>query len=271
MVETHRDETKSTVAKMVLVYLPFFLIYILLFTEIGMGATFFKALSGGADWAYSVAVIGFGIWIILYLFDISLWTNKGFKGVLRAALILIVLAATIVSVALTFTVRPYAPILSYIVGLAVIYTIVYRTHYKRKNFSDFLEALGITFILWGIAGFITAVGWASISNFWWGVATQEEFRDRIRVCEDMSTSDDGSTWCEEYGRCGVRCRRGCPEVEGENACSNDEDELTCLAALLLWANPFVFSIVAFVFGASMHYIAAADPHGRQKSTRQNAR
>eukprot|EP00961_Rhodomonas_salina_P182682 2466315-Rhodomonas_salina.2 len=33
---------------------------------------------------------------------------------------------------------------------------------------------------------------AGLSEYWWGPVTRRDFRERLRVCEDMSISDDGS-------------------------------------------------------------------------------
>ena len=68
--------------------------------------------------------------------------------------------------------------------------------------------------------------------------------------------------CERYGTFGTQCRCGFdpngPDAEGikaESACDPTEDY--CLAAFMLWASPFLMSVMMFVFGLAMHFISSA--------------
>jgi hypothetical protein len=49
------------------------------------------------------------------------------------------------------------------------------------------------------------------------------------------------------------------------------DSEHCLAALLLWAAPFICSLLKVLAGTSLHFIAAADMNGGGKPDLQNTR
>ena len=58
------------------------------------------------------------------------------------------------------------------------------------SLKSYLSAAAVAMLVGGVLSLIVAVVWAADSNFWWGEATKLEFRNRLRVCKDMSKQTD---------------------------------------------------------------------------------
>ena len=56
--------------------------------------------------------------------------------------------------------------------------------------EGFLHALSKACVIGGVAGFVAASVWEGINNCWWGTDCKRTFRERLRVCKDM-TIDNG--------------------------------------------------------------------------------
>mmetsp|Transcript_42477 Transcript_42477/g.104111 ORF Transcript_42477/g.104111 Transcript_42477/m.104111 type:complete len:956 (-) Transcript_42477:224-3091(-) len=246
---THQSSMSRTLI-LTLAFLPTLLLYILIFTEIGYGATVYKALAKDWYWTEVFGGVGMSILFFLYIFDFTYWTGPVARLV-RVAGIIVVIVSTCVSVALTFTQRPYAPILAYFVGCCLYFTAIYSRFFKRRGVMvvSYVHSLSFAVLIGGCAGMVTSLVWAGLNNFWWGQASQVEFRDRLRVCTNATGV------CRQYGTTGTACSVGCEEVFDESACIPSEP--TCLAAMLLWASLFIVSLMTIIIGGSMYMITSS--------------
>jgi len=154
---------------------------------------------------------------------------------------------------MSFKTRPYAPLLLYFVLVCGFFTFIYWMLYKTVALVSFLRSMGMATMFGGLVAMVTGLVWAGINDFWWGKESQQEFRDRLRVCEDMTV---GNGWCVSYGqRWGVACREGCPEIVSESAC--DPENPDCLAALLLWGGLFLMAFFTILCGLAIWLVAGS--------------
>lgn len=166
---------------------------------------------------------------VLYLLDFNYWEHIVLR-IIRAFFLLVVAGGISIAVVLQFRTRPYAPILFYIVAVALYCVTLYWAFFSKRKVVNFIQSLSLAMIVLSLAALGTWIGWAAINNYWWGADSKREMRERLRVCEDMSVGP--GKWCQQYGQLGTRCPAGCFEVAAKSAC--DKDEEYCLAAFLLW-------------------------------------
>jgi len=240
-------------------YLPFLCLFLMMFTEVGFGATAFKALVQAEEFANDLALAAFIVLFLLYCFDISFWETGPIRMrrwllPLKYAVLTLWMTTVVMTVCLTFKNHPYAPLLSYMVGMCCFCFAFYRIGYRNRNIKSFLQNLGFTVVLWGFAGLVASIVWAEVSGFWWGPATHQEFRDRLRVCAN-TTAEDGTSWCTPYGAVGLSCREGCEEIASQSACAAEDKY--CFAAFLLWATPFILGFLTLLVGLCLRFIANA--------------
>jgi hypothetical protein len=124
--------------------------------------------------------------------------------------------------------------------------------------------------------------YAEKNSWWWIDHVKIDYHNRIRVCQDMSVSDDGSSHCQSYGRfgLGVRCPAGprCIEDQMTSPCMvnnthtslyNTDVKLTCLAAFMLWSAPWYLGLVSVLLGLAMYYIARSAKERKRVPGMQN--
>uniref|UniRef100_A0A6T8PNN1 Uncharacterized protein n=1 Tax=Hemiselmis andersenii TaxID=464988 RepID=A0A6T8PNN1_HEMAN len=246
-VESTSSLMKRTAALSLLTLIPIAL-YILVFTEIGFGATVFKNLVHNSTYPQIFSALGVAIILVLYIFDFSYW--EGYH-VLKGLCLCIVAGAASVAVVMSFKTRPYAPLLLYFCVVCGFFAFIYWMLYKSVALVSFLRSMGMATIFGGAVAMATGLAWAGSNNFWWGDESQLEFRNRLRVCQDMTP---GNGYCYSYGqRFGVACAAGCPEIVSESAC--DPENPQCLAALLLWGGLFLMAFFTLVCGMAITLVS----------------
>ena len=231
-------------------------VYLALFSEIGFGATLFKALMRTGNLYVAFGGLGVILLIIFYIVDFDTGSRPVNIFVCTTVAGCMVFAAV-----LCFSQLPHAPLMAFMVTACAYFVAIYVSAYKGKISAEgYIQALSRACLIGGFAGLAASCVWAAINNCWWGTECKKSFNARLRVCRN---EDD----CERYGTFGTQCRctfdPNGPDAEGikaESACDPTEDY--CLAAFMLWASPFLMSVMMFVFGLAMHFIssAAIDAH-----------
>ena len=112
------------VLTLMLLFAPTVPMFLLIFTEIGYGATVMKLLSGKSSWSRAVGGVGFFTIFFLHMFDFTHWKTPLFR-ILRAIGLAVFSFCCLVAVALSFNSRPYAPILAYFVMIFLGFTMIY--------------------------------------------------------------------------------------------------------------------------------------------------
>lgn len=218
--------------------------FLLVFTELGFGATVYKILVLQTAWPKAVAAAGAFCLLIFYILDLSYWSGRGF-GVLRVLAIFILAACATTAVVLSFQTVHYAPIFAFFVGSASCVVFVFYTFYaSTTKVLPFLKSAGLAAMIGGMAALIAGLVHCHANNFWWGNDSRVVFKDRLRVCQDSTV---GNGYCTAYGRFGIACSSGCVEVPGDNPCKVEEGSY-CLAALLLWGGPMIMGSFAIISG-----------------------
>ena len=154
---------------LILAYLPILALYLVLFSEVGFGASVFKTLTLAHEWSALCAALGVLVIVILYLVDGD-FGNPVVNGVFY----LVGLLAFIVSVVLTFRTMPFAPILCFFFLMTLYYIGIYFEFFNKDkeghhvSIKCFLVATSKAMIVGGVLGVAVAVTWASYYNYWWG-------------------------------------------------------------------------------------------------------
>eukprot|EP00802_Teleaulax_amphioxeia_P003466 Tamp_03469.p1 GENE.Tamp_03469~~Tamp_03469.p1 ORF type:complete len:901 (-),score=134.32 Tamp_03469:1009-3624(-) len=242
----------TTVFVLVLATFFAFALYLLLFSEIGFGATLFKTLMRGARLYVPVAGLGFILVVVFYIVDF----DTGFRSA-NSAIFALIACCMVFAAVLCFSTMPHAPLMAFMVTATAYYTAIYTSFWKgRLSPEGFLHALSKACVIGGVAGFVAASVWAGINNCWWGTDCKRTFRERLRVCKDM-TIDNG--YCERYGSFGTTCSNStlCEEKKMKALSACDPEKEHCLAAFMLWASPFLMSVLMVLFGVAMHLIATS--------------
>jgi len=224
-----------------------FAAYLALFSEIGFGATLFKALMSAASLYVPVAGLGFIVLVIFYVVDFDMGHR------LLNYLVCTVLACCMVFAAvLCFSSMPHAPLMAFMVTSTAWFAALYVSFYKKSISPEgYVKALSKACFIGGVAGFLASCVWAAINFCWWGTDCKLKFRNSLRVCSNMTIG--AGAYCERYGTFGTTCRAGCEEVAALSAC--DPTQGYCLAAFMLWASPFLMSVLMVIFGVAMNFIA----------------
>jgi len=237
------------VVTLVLAIMVAFAGYLALFSEIGFGATLFKALTKAASLYAPVAGLGFIILVVFYIIDF----NTG-VALLNYLVWTLVGCSLVFAAALCFNSMPHAPLMAFMVTTTVYFAAVYIAFYKRAISPEgYIKALSKACLIGGLAGFLASCVWAAINFCWWGTDCKERFRNSLRVCSNMTLGDGAH--CSRYGRVGTTCKAGCEEVAALSACDPAQEH--CLAAFMLWAAPFLTSVLMALFGVAMHFISDA--------------
>ena len=193
------------VATLVLAILVAFAGYLALFSEIGFGATLFKALMKAASFYVPVAGLGLILLVVFYIIDF----NTG-VALLNYLVWIVVGCCMVFAAALCFSSMPHAPLMAFMVTTTVYFAAVYIAFYKRSISPEgYVKALSKACLIGGLAGFLASCVWAAMNFCWWGTDCQERFRNSLRVCSNMTLGDGAH--CERYGRVGTTCK---DNVEG---------------------------------------------------------
>mmetsp|Transcript_55417 Transcript_55417/g.89779 ORF Transcript_55417/g.89779 Transcript_55417/m.89779 type:complete len:968 (+) Transcript_55417:209-3112(+) len=242
---------------LVLAYLPILALYLVLFSEIGFGASVFKGLTLLHAWSIIGAAVGAAIIALLYLVDFDFGNL-----IVNALFYLIGLLAFVIGTILTFRTMPFAPLLCFFFLMTLYYIGIYFYFFNKNkdgthlSIKVFLTSTSKAMAIGGLIGLIVALVWASLNNFWWGGASKTEFRSRLRVCTDMSVDEvAATTHCLRYGQFGTRCPEGCEEVAADSACLSTDS--SCLAAWILWSSPFMISLFSILFGTGLYFISTS--------------
>jgi len=246
-------------------YLPMLALYLLLFSEIGFGATIFKELTMLHEIAHIPAALGFLLIVFLYIVDFDVG-NAVLNGLLYAVGGL----AFMVSVVLSFRSMPYAPLLCYFFFMTLYYLGIYfeffgksDDQHERVSIKSYLSSTGKALIIGGCIGCLTFLVWAGVNNFWFGEDSKKEFRNRLRVCKNMTVSYEGGppSACSRYGAFGTVCPPGplCEQIVTDSACepATGDEEPACLAAFMLWSAPLWVSAFSVIFGVALYLITAS--------------
>jgi hypothetical protein len=226
-----------------LAFLTLMVLYFVAFSELGMGATFYKYMAretpiGTISWVGGVVILTVG-----YVVDLRTW-DRPYRVVKGVAIGLMVLCAGGIAASI-FKEFPYAPLLVYFLTCVLVCAAVYQITLGVADApQDFMLRVGWVSLLSGVCALVTCIIWSSVSDFWWGAATKVEFRNRLRVCTT-------TTMCSSYGG-GVSCRAGCEEIPENSACDPAAEH--CLAAMLLFSGGYIISVFNIMVGASLLFV-----------------
>jgi hypothetical protein len=252
------------------------------YTELGFGATIYRFLASHHDLYNYTSSITLGVFVVLYLLDFRYWAHTAAAYSMGSIFVL----AFLLSAAFIFKKQPHAPVAIFYCGTPLVYCVMYRTLFAKTHLYNYMMTLSAVLLISGAACTITTLIWAAEGEygfgsasmkggFWWGAGSKLEFRARLRVCdmsnctlysqqlragEDITASayacpEVPSTQCEVYDTYGVKCL--ClpeHEIAEDSACeifqSDDPNMYAehCLAAFMLWACPFIGSVITLVFG-----------------------
>eukprot|EP00960_Hanusia_phi_P045608 757352-Hanusia_phi.AAC.2 len=106
--------------------------FFLLFSEIGFGASVFKGLIDGYAYSTAAAVVGFVVFMCMYMFDFNVQGSAAKSKccdqhafiAIKNLLMLVVLVSVLISAALSFKTQPQAPLLTYIVVGTLYFTLM---------------------------------------------------------------------------------------------------------------------------------------------------
>ncbi len=90
--------------------------------------------------------------------------------------------------------------------MALYYVAIYFAFVnKSRDFDEvhvslrsYLSGAAIAMTFGGMLALIVAIVWAAYYNLWWGEGTKNDFRNRLRVCKDISNLGT-SPYCKSYG------------------------------------------------------------------------
>ena len=239
-----------------------FALYLALFSELGFGATLFKALMKTGRLYIFIAGAGFLLLVCFYIVDFDV-------GVRALNYLIFALIATcmVFGAVLCFGSMPHAPLMAFMVTSTAYFAAIYHSLFRDILTPEaYVRALSAACLTGGAAAFLASCIWAGINYCWWGEDCKALFRDRLRLCTDMSVGPESH--CKRYGTWGVTCPSGCKEDEKLSACKVGTPD--CLAAFMLWASPFLMSFLVFLFGGAMHFVAGSAKEAKsgeeQKST-----
>ena len=227
-------------------------VFLAVFTEVGFGATIFKAMAKlGALYTYTKVGVGVLVFL-LYMLDFRFWAHPVASGCAYA----VAGAGIFLMCIFGFKSAPYLPLALLYVGTPLIYMFFYLRVFKNSHISNFMLSLAAVLIVWGSLTLVASLLFNAYSDFWWGAGSKATFRARLRVCDMRNVTHvsdeafdqyfdfngDGAehalqrqrcittneTYCGSYGDSGRMC---CCSPEKEIAVANNpewEDETVCV-------------------------------------------
>lgn len=170
--------------------------FFLAFSEIGFGASVFKALTTQTI-AAVLGGLGAFIFLLLFILDASYW-KEFILGSVRFIFGLGAAGCLVLALILTFRSRPYAPLLGFFVVIAILCTLFFVYYYPRTHAINYLHSLSYAIMAVSLVSLGVALTFSAVNDFWWGAHTKREFRARLRVCA-------ASYRCRSYGSFGRAC------------------------------------------------------------------
>ena len=234
-------------------------VYLVLFSELGFGATIFKALVRND--ALSVPLAAAGGWVLFLFYLVDFDTGS---AAANHVICVLVGVSMVVAAVLCFQSLPHAPLMASMVTAVAYFSAIYVCWFhsaRRLPVVAFLQALSKALVLGGAGMLLAVCVWAGVNNCWWGRECQGRMRAAIRVCTDASL-------CEKTRFGGERCPRGCEEDPRHSVCEPEIEH--CLGAFMLWGSPFIAAVMAMVIGAALYVVAeeAADIAARAREKQQ---
>jgi hypothetical protein len=232
----------KNLAVLFIVFVKLMVLFFVAFSEVGEGATFYKSMAHDRGLgAFSLAA-GVAILVIGYVLDMGK-SGKNFQIIKFVGVGLLVLCVGGIAASI-FKGFPYAPLLMYFLTSVVVCAAVYQLSakfIKPVPIEVYMYQIGWVSLVTGTGALVVCLIWSGTNNFWWGAATKQEFRDRLRVCND-------TVLCTSY-QGGVACGAGCKELPEMSACDPLEEH--CLAAMLLFSGGYIVSIFNMMVGAAL--------------------
>jgi hypothetical protein len=246
----------KNLAVLFIVFVKLMVLFFVAFSEVGEGATFYKSMAHDRGLgAFSLAV-GVAILVIGYVLDMGK-SGKNFQIIKFVAVGLLVLCVGGIAASI-FKGFPYAPLLMYFLTSVVVCAAVYQLSakfIKPVPIEVYMYQIGWVTLVTGTGALVVCLIWSGTNDFWWGAATKQEFRDRLRVCDD-------TVLCTSY-QGGLACRAGCKELPEISACDPLEEH--CLAAMLLFSGGYIVSIFNIMVGAAL--LCVISPSATKKKGR----
>jgi hypothetical protein len=251
----------------------------LAFTEMGYGATVYKALAEVHHVSSYVLMGAGGAAAFLYVYDIGYW--HGCMYYVKVLCYLLLLAAVGAGAVLSFQTHPYLPLGVVLLFVPGYYLALRDLFFYRCHLANYMSSVGAVNVIGGIACLVTAIIWASHHDYWWGDATKISFKARLIVPEDpwnsaclsncgadqlLVAEGCNSTVCHHdwhkpscLTKPGVKTAAGkwdeLPSYDWKNcqslACQQllvQDKSYHCLPAFLLYASQFIAAIFTIVFG-----------------------
>ena len=248
-----------TVAELLVAVAVLMVLYLFLFSELGFGATIFKALVRNDALSVPLAAAGGLALFLFYLVDFDTGSAAA-----NHAICVLVGVSMVVAAVLCFQSMPHAPLMASMVTAAAYFSAIYVCWFHSARglpVVAYLQALSKALVLGGAGMLLAVCVWAGVNNCWWGRECQDRMRAAIRVCKDASL-------CEPTRFGGDTCPGGCEEDPRHSVCEPEIEH--CLGAFMLWASPFIAAVMATVLGAALYVVAeeAADIAVRAQEKQQ---
>ena len=185
--EDHRcvplEESAGTFAvrtvALLVVQILIVILFGIVFTEIGKGATIFRFLAK-FHILYEETVLVLGILIfLLFMFDFRFWS----PGVAQIIVACFVGAGVVFASIFAFRGKPYAPLAIMYVTTPLVYMFFFVFIFKKAHLSNYMKSMGIVLGLAGLSCLVVGGVWNGKNDFWWGEDSNAEFRARLRVCD----------------------------------------------------------------------------------------
>jgi hypothetical protein len=231
--------------------LIYVLVFFMLFTEIGYGASMFRFLSARHASASTPLAVAGGILVVIYVLDVRSWRGKrkSAKSCLFGAAGVCVLLGAFLS----FQNYPWVPLACFLLFQPPFHLLLKKRCFPRVAQQHFLRSMAaVSTAVAVFMALISLVFYAAGNDntqFFWGKESRLEF---IRRLTDK-TRDDGSVY--EFGECDAvnmsEWKRDelhepgahdddcpCKDIMGVPSCLTEtpDDSCYCLAAFLLWGS-----------------------------------
>lgn len=234
-------------------------IYVLLFTKMGFGLDIFSFLSKCEKNAYWLAGALVGLFLLLYIFDISYWKSKLGKAC-RYMGYLILLLGTIAFVLFISTEHPYGPICLFSVLTPMWLILTKELFHPQKNTRVYVTWLTgplffisiVTLLVWFVWTFLgDANEWNEVTRL--ADAEESGCEPDFTDYPDCRKSEGSDEVCYEIDRTNYKIifPEGCDEV-----CTEVFE--SCLNTFILWVGPLLAALSLFFLSFICSFLRVDD-------------
>ena len=222
-----------------LLYLPVIFLFGMCYTEMGYGATTFKALSHHYDKSSKVVLAVFAVLFVAYTYDIGEWHGRTWT-VLRNAIFALVTAASGTAAMMAFQGFPYLPLAVVLTFVPVWFGFIRIVLFSKVHVVDYVRSVGVVNVITGVFCLLTATIWCSVHNYWWGDDSKLRFKSVLLV-DDLPTASACLSDCSwTNGLAAPSCSQGWVHPKGQEYM--DAEEIDGDACFNLWSSTECLSL-----------------------------